>query len=186
GGIGQALAPGAPSGRGAGGEGLTGPAVLEAMDLCLECKACKSECPTNVDMARLKSEVLDQHHKKHGLPWRNWLFGNVSRLTAWPLVNSFARSRLGRRLNELFFGIDRRRIPPKAGATEFDWAFAFRKEYWLPADAEESEDPWFEQWQAARGFPDDPRPRLLIFPDTFTNYYEPALGMAAADMLKAL
>src|SRR5947207_11451261 len=72
-----------PSPSGRGGEGLTDPAVLEALDLCLECKACKSECPTNVDMARLKAEVLDQHHKKHGLPWRNWLFGNVAKLSKW-------------------------------------------------------------------------------------------------------
>ena len=55
-------------------QGLTDPAVKEALDLCLECKACKSECPTNVDMARLKAEFLHQYHKRHGLPWRNWLF----------------------------------------------------------------------------------------------------------------
>ena len=58
-------------------EGLTDPAVKEALDLCLECKACKSECPTNVDMARLKAEFLHQYYRKHGLPWRNWIFGNV-------------------------------------------------------------------------------------------------------------
>src|SRR5207253_5896210 len=58
--------------------GLTDPAVKEALDLCLECKACKRECPTHVDMARLKAEFLDQHHRKHGLPWRSWIFGNVA------------------------------------------------------------------------------------------------------------
>ena len=58
--------------------GLDRPGRVEALDLCLECKACKSECPTNVDMARLKAEVLHQYHQKHGLPWRNWLFGNVA------------------------------------------------------------------------------------------------------------
>ena len=50
--------------------GLGDDGVHEALDLCLECKACKSECPTNVDMARLKAEFLHQYYKKHGLPWR--------------------------------------------------------------------------------------------------------------------
>jgi Fe-S oxidoreductase len=167
------------------GSGLTDPAVLEALDLCLECKACKSECPTNVDMARLKAEVLDQHHKQHGLPWRNWLFGNIDRFASWPrLFHRASRSGMARWLNEKLFGIDWRRLPPvrQAGA-EFAWQFAFRKEYWLPPGAPDSGDLWFEQWQQARGFPDDARSRVLIFPDTFTNWYEPALGLAAADLL---
>ncbi len=58
--------------------GLTDPAVHDALDLCLECKACKSECPTNVDMARLKAEFLHQYYRSHGMPWRNWIFGHVA------------------------------------------------------------------------------------------------------------
>jgi len=170
-------------------DALIDPLVLEALDLCLECKACKSECPTNVDMARLKAEVLDQHHKKHGLPWRNWLFGNIDRLAFWPrLTNVILRSRLGRWVNEKLFGIDRRRIPPALHVgSEFTWEFATRMEYWLPPGVEAEQDVlWFEQWQSARGFRDDPRPRVLLFPDTFTNWYEPALGLAAADCLQLL
>ena len=53
------------------------------LDLCLECKACKSECPTNVDMARLKAEFLHQYYREHGLPWRNRVFGHVGRLSRW-------------------------------------------------------------------------------------------------------
>ena len=63
-----------------GFEGFTDPRVHEVLDLCLECKACKSECPTNVDMARLKAEFLHQYHQKHGLPWRNRVFGHVAEL----------------------------------------------------------------------------------------------------------
>ena len=63
-----------------GFEGFTDPAVHEVLDLCLECKACKSECPTNVDMARLKAEFLHQYHREHGLPWRNRVFGHVAEL----------------------------------------------------------------------------------------------------------
>src|SRR5439155_12602984 len=80
--------------------GFTDRAVFDAMDLCLECKACKSECPTNVDMARLKAEFLHHYYKAHGLPWRNWLFGNLDRLAFWPrLTNWISRSRLSRWLN---------------------------------------------------------------------------------------
>src|SRR5438552_2349410 len=97
--------------------GLTDDAVKEALDLCLECKACKSECPTNVDMARLKAEFLHQYYQKHGLPWRNWVFGNVSRLLGWAsrepnLFNNLRRTKLLRWLNEKLFGIDRRRVLP--------------------------------------------------------------------------
>ena len=61
-------------------EGFTDPAVRDVLDLCLECKACKSECPTNVDMARLKAEFLHQYHREHGLPLRNLIFGHVAEL----------------------------------------------------------------------------------------------------------
>src|SRR5205085_6488065 len=63
--------------------GLTDPALKEVLDLCLECKACKSECPTNVDMARLKAEFLHQYYRKHGLPWRNRLLGCVGQWSRW-------------------------------------------------------------------------------------------------------
>src|SRR5205807_383190 len=91
-----------------GFEGFTDPAMKEVLDLCLECKACKSECPTNVDMARLKAEFLHQYYKKHGLPWRNWMFGNIgqfrSGLLSWLLQKKGIRW-----LNEKLFAIDRRR-----------------------------------------------------------------------------
>ncbi|MFO0965357.1 MAG: FAD-linked oxidase C-terminal domain-containing protein [Gemmataceae bacterium] len=149
----------APAGNGAGG--LTDPAVLAALDLCLECKACKSECPTNVDMARLKAEVLDQHHKQHGLPWRNWLFANVASLSKWgsrlaPLSNWWARSWLGRWLNEKMFGIDRRRKPPR---------FAWKR--------------------FAPGAPSvQPNtPALVFFADTFVRFHEPELARATLELL---
>ena len=47
--------------------GFTDPQVRDVLDLCLECKACKSECPTNVDMARIKAEFLHQYHREHGV-----------------------------------------------------------------------------------------------------------------------
>ncbi len=60
--------------------GFTDPHVHEVLDLCLECKACKGECPTNVDMARLKAEFLHQYFREHGVPLRNRFFGHVAEL----------------------------------------------------------------------------------------------------------
>ena len=95
--------------------------MREVLDLCLECKACKSECPTNVDMARLKAEFLHQYHREHGLPLRNRLFGHVARLGRWgsrlaPLSNWLVRSRPVRLAERGCSGIDRRRLPPAAGS----------------------------------------------------------------------
>jgi FAD/FMN-containing dehydrogenase/Fe-S oxidoreductase len=153
-----------------GDEGLTDAAVKDALDLCLECKACKSECPTNVDMARLKAEFLHQYYRKHRLPFRNRLFGNIGPWSALasnvrPLANFLTRNAASRWLNEKFFGIDRRRVPPKlAGEDLFDLIAA-------------------EKPGRYRG---DPDRHVLLFPDTFTTYYEPEIGLAAFRLLNAL
>jgi FAD/FMN-containing dehydrogenase/Fe-S oxidoreductase len=140
--------------------GLTDPAVFEVLDLCLECKACKSECPTNVDMARLKAEFLHQYYRKHGLPWRNWLFGNVASLSSFGgrLGNAWMRSRLGRWVNEKLFGIDRRRLPPRLARQTFFDRYAH------------------PNLSAA--------PTVLLFVDTFTNLFEPHVGLAAMELFR--
>src|SRR5256885_4536509 len=59
---------------------FTGKRLHEVMDLCLECKGCKAECPSNVDMAKLKYEFLYHYYEANGLPLRNRLFGRIARL----------------------------------------------------------------------------------------------------------
>jgi FAD/FMN-containing dehydrogenase/Fe-S oxidoreductase len=149
-------------------EGLTDPAVKEALDLCLECKACKSECPTNVDMARLKAEFLHQYFKKHGLPWRNWVFGRVSSIGLLaPAL--WLRSRLGRWVNEVLFGIDHRRVPPAHTPVPKDYPRV------------DLGDP--KQIIAAnRGS----EPPVLLFPDTFADQYEPRLLQDSFRLFTAL
>jgi FAD/FMN-containing dehydrogenase/Fe-S oxidoreductase len=150
-----------------GFEGMTDPALKEVLDLCLECKACKAECPTNVDMARLKAEFLHQYQRAHGLPLRSRVFGHVAKFSRWgsrltPASNWALQSRAGRWLNEKLLGIDRRRQPP---------AFAARP---FVRRMEKDGDP-------AAG----PNSRtVLLFPDTFTNYHEPEIGIAAVGLLR--
>ncbi len=151
-----------------GFEGFTDPGVRDVLDLCLECKACKSECPTNVDMARLKAEFLHQYHRQHGLPWRNRVFGHVAKLgrigsALAPASSWLAQSRLSRWLNDTFLGIDRRRVPPR---------FARRslvRRY--------SSLPW-------NGGADRAARRVLLFPDTFANYFQPEVGAATIELLQ--
>jgi Fe-S oxidoreductase len=153
--------------------GLTAPEVHAALDLCLECKACKAECPTNVDMARLKAEFLHQYHQQHGLPRRNWVFGNVERLGRWgcrlaPVSNWLARSRPARWLNEKLLGIDRRRLPP---------AFARRGDRHALAEFFFACDEGREEVSSCL---------VVFFPDTFVRYYEPRIGLAACQVLRRL
>jgi FAD/FMN-containing dehydrogenase/Fe-S oxidoreductase len=153
-----------------GGRGFTDPALREMLDLCLECKACKSECPTNVDMARLKAEYLHQYYQEHGLPLRNWVFGHVARLSRWgcrlaPVSSWLARSRLVRWLNDRLLGIDRRRRPPPFARRTFARQYAALRADAIPGSFVKS---------------------VLFFPDTFTNFHEPDIGLAAVQLLRAL
>ena len=146
---------------------LTGRRLHEVMDLCLECKGCKAECPANVDMAKLKYEFLAHYHAANGLPLRNRLFGRieaVSRLGARmaPLVNWMSGLAPSRVLLEKVVGIDRRRpLPTLASQT-------------------------FPAWFRARVAPvEAPRGEVVLFHDTFVTYNYPQIGRATVQLLEA-
>ena len=140
--------------------------LYEVMDLCLECKACKAECPSNVDMAKLKYEFLAHYYRANGLPLRNRLFGRIERLSRLgsrlaPLSNWVAGSRLNRWLMERLAGIDHRRpLPLFARETFTDW-FAHRA---TPSAATRGE--------------------VVLFHDTFVTYNAPQIGKAAVQLLE--
>ena len=149
---------------------LTGKRLYDVLDLCLECKACKAECPSNVDMAKLKYEFLDRYHKTNGHPLRNRFFGNLSELSRLgsffaPVSNWTLRSGAFKELLERFADIDpRRSLPPFASQSFVQW---FRARGGSPATAE------------TRG-------QVLLFADTFTNYNHPEIGRAATAVLERL
>ncbi len=147
-------------------QGLNSRELYEVMDLCLECKACKSECPSNMDMAKLKYEFLAHYHKEHGYPLRSHLFAKIHKIgrlasALAPLSNWVARSVLNRWLMDLFVGIDRRRKLPRFTRQRFS--------SWLT-----------KRHQVRPGS----RGKVVLFNDTFIEFSEPQIGMAATIILE--
>jgi len=146
---------------------FTGRRLYEVMDLCLECKACKAECPANVDMAKLKYEFLSHYHAANGLPLRNRFFGRIelaSRMGSRvaPLANRLTRLGSVRWLLEKALGIDRRRPLPRLAGQTFT--------------------AWFRSHTAPAGAP---RGEVVLFHDTFVTYNQPEIGRAAVSLLEA-
>jgi Fe-S oxidoreductase len=141
------------------------PGTIETLNLCLSCKACKTECPSNVDIARLKAEYTAQRYKHGHVPLRARLFGAVRALGrsasgAPGLANWMAGSMLGRRLASDLMGIDPRRSMPAFSA------------------------PLSRLWPNGRGRPDG-APRVAFFGDCFTMYNEPGIGLATLRVFRA-
>lgn len=105
-------------------EALREPAMYRIFDLCLECKACKAECPTGVDMARVKAEYLDYYQAENGTPLRSRVFAEVREVSrrmrpfAW-LVNRLSQLPGAPLLIEFVLGISRHRSLPRFHRTGF-------------------------------------------------------------------
>ncbi|MCY4159812.1 MAG: FAD-binding protein [Bacteroidetes bacterium] len=148
-------------------EELTSKRMYEVMDLCVECKACKSECPSSVDMAKIKFEFLAQYHKKHGVPLRTRMFGEiakVSRLSSGvfaPAVNGALGSKPVRFMLDRTLGISMQRKMPKFARTPFT--------------------TWFKK----RSKNGQGKEKVVLFHDTFNTFNDPHICIAAVEVLEA-
>jgi len=140
----------------------------EVLDLCLECKACKTECPSNVDMARMKSEVLAHRHDVRGASARDWMFAHtpdIARRVAGPLaplVNGLMRSAPSRAVLGRI-GLSSDRVAPRFASKTFETWFNARR----------------------RNNPRSSRV-VAIYVDTYTNCYEPQIGIWMTRVLEHL
>ncbi|KAA9396725.1 FAD-binding oxidoreductase [Haloarcula sp. CBA1130] len=142
----------------------------EVLDLCVGCKGCKSDCPTGVDMAKLKTELKHQHHEAEGASRRERLFANIDTASkigsALAPVSNWATAIPGARvvMQKLFGIAPERDLPPFRRETLQDWFDARGGSTVSQAEADR---------------------KVLLFPDTYTNYSYPAAGKAAIETLEA-
>ena len=153
-------------------EELAGDRIHEALDLCVECKACKAECASGVDLAKLKYEVLTARHDAHGLPLRARLFGHIA---TWSRLASMT----GALVPWLNLGAS---LPPVRALLHR--TLGIHRDRPLPRFAREP----FRRWWARRASRSTPSPRgeVVLFDDTFVRYYHPEVGRAAVQVLEAL
>jgi FAD/FMN-containing dehydrogenase/Fe-S oxidoreductase len=155
-------------GRGlANGDPLRSAELDEALGYCLACKACATECPSNVNLALLKAELEHARIRREGLSLRQRLISSFDRLgrlgCLWPwLANRVLASPLARRLLAKGLGLASERPLPRFARQRFDRWFARRP---APASA--------------------PRGRVMLWDDTIARYHEPHVGMAAVTVLEA-
>ena len=177
---------------------MTSKRLYDALDLCLECKGCKAECDSGVDMAKLKSEFLAQYHKANGLPFRNRAFAHINRINRMgsafaPMSNWAARSPVGKLFSRVILGVDQRRsLPPFARQTFAKWFERRRKIPLKPPllKGDESGIP-----TVTSGANNAPSPLtngglqggkpVVLFNDTFMDYNYPQVGKAAVELLEA-
>ncbi|QDU32222.1 putative FAD-linked oxidoreductase [Poriferisphaera corsica] len=160
--------------------GLSSTRLKKVLDLCLACKACKSECPNAVDMAKLKSDTLQMHHDAHGTPLGYKLMGRVpqtAKLIAGPLAhinNAMMKLPGVNILMEKFLGIDRRRPMPPFATTTLKKELA-KRNHRAPS----------QQSTPATNVTNMGGKKVVLFDDTYANYFEPHVGLAAVDLLEA-
>lgn len=150
-----------------GTEGLTSKEVYRAMELCLECKACRNECGSKVDMAKLKYEFLSQYQTKNGVPVRSRMFASMA-------LADRVGSKVPRLANALYTNNIFRRILDKTVKIE--------KRRDFPLLALETFQQWFKRRSGVRK---GERGEVILWDDCHISYHEPEMGVAAVTVLEA-
>lgn len=144
--------------------------IYDILDLCVGCKGCKSECPSGVDIAKMKSEFLQHWYDRHGIPLRTWLIAYISTFnhigSYIPHVYNYFLK------NRLFSGMLKRII-------------GFATERSIPLVSRTSLRRWIKRNLKAIN-PEKPKGSLYLFIDEFTDYNDTEAGIAAIRLLTSL
>ena len=156
------------------GEGFDDPAITEILNSCLACKGCLSECPSNVDMTRLRSEILQQKYDRHGTPFRSWMVARMASMEAFgaavrPLYNFFATWNPSATLIKRIvrFSADRQ-IPTLSRYSMRKLVNRYTQSV-ISSEVEKS-----------------PSRKVYLFADEFTNHQEAELGLTFVKLLNRL
>lgn len=150
--------------------------ILEVMDLCLSCKACKTECPTGVDITKMKAEFLQHYYDANGLPLRSWIIGNFT---------------YSQRLAALVPGLYNFIIGNRVLSTAVKRVLGFAQERSLPKVGKTTLRKWLKQQgiNIQQSTPTNTLPtkrRVYFFCDEFTAYNDVSIGQTAFRLLTAL
>lgn len=145
--------------------------IKEVMDLCLSCKGCTSECPSNVDMSSLKAEFLHQYYQTNGIPFRAKAFANINKLnrlgSVLPMIsNFFLGNSLTGDLMKKALG-----IAPKRS---------------LPIIQKISLRKWYQQYSTTLVTKEKSKGKIYLFCDEFTNYNDTPIGIKVIKLLTQL
>jgi FAD/FMN-containing dehydrogenase/Fe-S oxidoreductase len=141
----------------------------EVLDLCVGCKGCKVDCPSGVDLAKLKAEIQHADHQANGADLRDRMFANIDTLS---------------RVGSAFAPLSNLATAVPGARTVMQRTLGIAADRDLPTFAPES----FTEWFTARGTtvgPTEAERTAVLFPDTYTNYNHPAAGKAAVRVLEA-
>jgi FAD/FMN-containing dehydrogenase/Fe-S oxidoreductase len=145
--------------------------ILDVMDLCLSCKGCKSECPSNVDVAKLKAEFLQHYYDANGIPFRS------------KLIASFTKSA---KLGSVAPGLYNFMVTAPGVSTLIKKASGFSAKRSMPKMDRTTLKKWYKKHLAQKSKVSNPGSRVYLFCDEFTNYNDTGIGIKAILLLEKL
>ena len=145
--------------------------IYDVMDLCLSCKGCSSECPSNVDIATLKAEFLHQYYAENGVPFRSKIFGNIGK------INKLAMP---------FSKLANWSFKQKTISSLIKKALGVASERSFPEFSKMALDKWVKKNPESLICNGKPKKTVYLFIDEFTNYNDAPIGIATVALLKGL